>query len=202
MRRVLLLLLIASPVQAQAIPFAARQFQRPLIENARLVFGLNAPIALLASQVHTESGWRPDARSAYATGLSQFTPATVDFVASKFPQDLGAKQPLNPGWALRALARYDKYLYDRQGLFATDCDRWAFTLSGYNGGEGWVTRDKKLAAAYGADPKKWWGHVEYFSARSADAMRENRAYPRRIILQYQPLYLPWGLGIDCTAIAS
>lgn len=201
MRLVFIILLIASVAEAQTIPFAARPFQRPLIQNARLVFGLNAPIALLASQVHTESGWRPDARSAYATGLSQFTPATVDFVASKFPEDLGTKQPLNPEWALRALARYDKYLYDRQGLFATDCDRWAFTLSGYNGGEGWVTRDKRLAAQYGADPKKWFGHVEYFSGRSAAAMRENRAYPRRVILQYQPIYLIWGSGIDCRGLA-
>lgn len=182
---------------AQQIPRAALQYQRGLIANARVVWGLNAPIAVLAGQVHQESSWRPDAKSQFASGLAQFTPSTADWISRAFPDDLGANQPFNPEWALRALARYDKYLYDRQRIFATDCDRMAFALAGYNGGEGWVTRDKKLAQANGADPSKWWGHVEYFSARAEWAKRENRAYPRLILLQRQSMYRVWGIGVDC-----
>lgn len=191
------LLLWTHAASAQTIPRAARQYQRSLIQNARFVFGLNSPVAVLAAQVHQESGWRADAQSKYAGGLAQFTPSTADWISRKFPYDLGENQPLNPAWALRALARYDKFLYDRQPGAATECDRWAFTLSGYNGGEGWVNRDKRLAVANGKDPTRWWEHVELFSPRAAWALKENRDYPRRILLRHQPLYLQWGLGITC-----
>ena len=192
-----LLLMLPLPVDAQTIPRAALQYQRPLIANARAVWGLDAPIAVMAAQVHQESSWRADARSSFASGLTQFTPSTADWISQKFPEDLGANQPLNPAWALRALARYDKYLYDRQGTIPLDCDRWAFTLSGYNGGEGWVNRDKRLTKANGADPTRWWGHVEHFSPRARWAFTENRDYPKRILLQRQPSYRVWGPGVEC-----
>lgn len=185
------------PISTTPIPRAALQYQRTLISSARFVWGLNAPVAAMAAQVHQESGWRADARSAFASGLTQFTPDTADWISQRYSQELGENQPLNPSWALRALARYDKFLYDRQQTAATECDRWAFTLSGYNGGEGWVNRDKRLAATRGADPSRWWGHVEKYSPRAVWAFNENRDYPRRIILQRQPPYRAWGPGVDC-----
>jgi membrane-bound lytic murein transglycosylase MltF len=101
------------------------------------------------------------------------------------------------------MAKYDKYLYERQAAAATECDRWGFVLSSYNGGEGNLNRDKRMAQAKGADPKKWWGHVEYFSPRAAWAFNENRGYPRRIILVLQPRYVTaqWGRGVDCRIAA-
>ena len=200
MRIVIFLLVVCPSVSYAQIPRAALQHQRTLIQNARFVFGLNAPIAILAAQVHQESGWRTDAQSKYAGGLAQFTPSTADWISQKFPYELGENQPFNPAWALRALARYDKFLYDRQPNAATECDRWAFTLSGYNGGEGWVNRDKRLAAMNRKDIKRWWGHVELYSPRAAWAIKENRDYPRRILLQRQPSYLVWGLGVTCEVI--
>lgn len=195
-------LALASVSFAQTtIPRVAYEYQRALIGNARVVWGLNAPVAIMAAQVHQESAWRPTAKSAFASGLAQFTPSTADWISSKFPEDLGDNQPLSPAWALRALARYDRYLYDRQTLFRTDCDRWAFTLSGYNGGEGWVSRDKRLAESRGADPGRWWGHVERYSSRAKWAFDENRGYPRRIMLQHQPAYRVWGRGIDCPGVS-
>lgn len=200
MRRICLFVFVlaalAAPAFAQAIPRAAVPYRRALTANARLVWGLDAPVAVLASQVHQESGWRADAKSAYASGLAQFTPATADWISQKYASDLGVNQPLEPAWALRALAVYDKWLFDRQAA-ATPCDRWAFTLSAYNGGEGWVTRDKRKASAQGADTLRWWGQVERYSDRAAWAVTENREYPRRILLQRQTPYRAWGAGVDC-----
>lgn len=195
---ILLLVTVAAEAQTR-IPQAANQYRRPLISNARFVWGLDAPIAVMAGQLHQESGWRKDAKSAFASGLSQFTPSTADWISAKFPDELGANQPFNPDWALRALARYDKFLYDRQISTATDCDRWAFTLAGYNGGEGWIVRDRRIAISKGADPKRWWGHVEKYSGRAAWAFKENRGYPRNILLRWMPTYerAGWGRGVAC-----
>ncbi|MBI4521698.1 MAG: transglycosylase SLT domain-containing protein [Gemmatimonadetes bacterium] len=192
-----IILVIASPVCAQPIPRAALQYQRPLIANARAVWGLNAPIAVMAAQVHQESGWRPDAKSAYAGGLAQFTPATAEWISAKYTEELGANQPFEPAWALRALARYDKFLYDRQSRAATPCDRWAFTLSSYNGGEGWLTKQKAATTRAGDDATRWFRHVEQHRVRAAWAHDENVAYPRAILVRRQPPYRAWGPGVDC-----
>ncbi len=191
------LLLLPLPAAAQ-IPRSAEQYRRQLIAAARFEFGLAAPVATMSGQVHQESSWRADAQSAYAQGLTQFVPSTAAWLSSKFPE-LGEPNPFNPAYALRAMARYDKYLHGRQAAAATECDRWAFVLSSYNGGEGNLNRDKRLAQSKGADPKKWWGHVEYFSPRAAWAFKENRGYPRRIIVTLQPRYVlaGWGVGVDC-----
>lgn len=192
------LLFVCVPVASHAqIPQAALSYQRALVANVRVVWGLNGPVATMAAQVHQESGWNPNAKSAYAGGLAQFTPATADWISNKYAADLGPNQPYNPAWALRALARYDKYLYDTMPFAATDCDRWAFTLSAYNGGAGWVNRDRALATQNGADSRRWWSNVELYSKRSVAATKENRGYPRRILLLIQPRYTPWGVGVEC-----
>ena len=72
------------------------------------------------------------------------------------------------------------------------------TLASYNGGLGWILRDKRLASAKGADPLAWFDSVERFNAgRSVAAFRENRDYPRRILFRWSPLYerSGWGTGV-------
>ena len=84
---------------------------------------------------------------------------------------------------------YDRYLYDRIRA-RDDCERMAMTLSAYNGGLGWISRDQKRASSSGLDPLIWWGSVETVNAgRSAANWRENRAYPDRIIHHHQPTYV-------------
>lgn len=180
------------------IPRDAYKYQRDLIRNARVVWGLDAPVATFAAQIHQESLWRPDARSPFAAGLAQFTPSTATWIAGVYPESLGAAQPYSPAWALRALVTYDKHLWDRTSG-ADSCERFAFTLSAYNGGAGWVARDKRLTASSGSDPSRWFGHVEKFNAgRAGWAFKENRGYPSRILLKLQPLYEMWGIATDCT----
>lgn len=158
--------------------------------------GLGAPVALFAAQVHQESAWRAGAVSHVgASGLAQFMPATADWISGLFP-DLAINDPFNPSWALRALVRYDAWLYARVRA-ATACQAWAMTLSAYNGGLGWISRDQALASRQGLDPLVWFGSVERVNAgRSAANWRENRAYPRRIIYTHQPRYATWG-GTVC-----
>lgn len=187
-----------SPVHAGAIPAEAKSYQRTLIRTSHAMWGLDAPVATFAAQIHQESRWRADARSPVgAEGLAQFMPATSDWFAEMYPQHLGKRQPYNPGWAMRGLVLYDKWLYARIQA-VSPCEKWAMVLSAYNGGLGWVYRDKKLASAKGADPLAWFDHVERFNAgRSRSAFSENRGYPRKILLRWEPLYerAAWGNGV-------
>lgn len=183
--------LACTPAKAASsyVPKAALQYRGTVIRESRAVFGLDAPIPLLASQIHQESGWNPQAKSLYAAGLTQFTPDTAKWISSMFV-DLGQPQVMNPTWAIRALVRYDNLLFKQNAIAASECDQWAFALAGYNGGQGWNIRDRKLASNKGLDPRRYWDSVETVNAgRRADFWKENRGYPQRILKKGQPYYL-------------
>ena len=188
-----------TPQATQVIPKAALQYRSELTRNARVVWGLNAPVASFAAQVHQESAWRPGAVSKVgAAGLAQFMPATSTWISGLYPE-LATNEPFNPSWALRALVNYDAWLHARVKA-SNPCNRMAFTLSAYNGGLGWVNRDKTLASGKGLDPLVWFDSVERVNAgRSAANWRENRGYPKRILQTLEPAYVAagWGQGM-CT----
>ncbi|UZR27445.1 transglycosylase SLT domain-containing protein [Methylococcus mesophilus] len=190
---------IPEPVQAaDAIPHAAARYRGDLTRNARLIWGLEAPVATLAGQIHQESAWRATAQSKYAAGLAQFTPDTAKWICGAYPSlgDMGCDR-MAPAWAIRALVTYDLHLFDRIDA-ANACERMAMALSAYNGGLGWLNRDKRLASAKGADELSWFGEVERFNAGRADwAFTENRGYPRAILRRWEPLYQAagWGIGV-------
>lgn len=182
---------------AEPMPARAQQYRSVIIRAARAEAGLSAPVAVFAAQVEQESGWNPQAVSPVgARGLGQFMPATAKDMGKLRP-DLGPAEPINPGWAIRALVAYDLANL-RRVRAATPCDAWAMALSAYNGGLGWVQRDQALARRNGLDPARWWGSVETVNAgRSIAAKRENTDYPRQILLRRQPRYLAWGPGVLC-----
>lgn len=189
---------------ASSPPVQAERYRRDLIRSARYVFGMSAPVAVLAAQVHQESAWREDARSPYAAGLAQFTPATVDTMQRAYAKDLShlprSRAALDPRWALLALCRYDAQLL---AMFpaATPADRWAFALAAYNGGPGWIIRDRAKARAQGLDQLVWFGQVEAVNAgRAPQFFKENRDYPRRILLKHQALYRTWGPGVAVSEV--
>ena len=179
------------------IPRAAEAHRATLVRAAHASWGLDAPVSVFAAQVHTESWWRNDTVSHVgAQGLAQFMPATARWLPSVAPET-GRPAPFNPGWSLRALCVYDKWLWDRTNG-ADAFERMAFTLSAYNGGLGWVNRDKAKARRQGVDASRWFGAVETVNAgRSAAAWKENRQYPRRILKERQYAYIKagWGPGI-------
>lgn len=180
------------------IPHAAQQYRATLVRAAHATWGLDAPVSVFAAQVHTESWWRNNTVSHVgAQGLAQFMPATARWLPSVAPET-GKPEPFNPGWSLRALCVYDQWLWDRVAGH-TDFERMAFTLSAYNGGLGWVNRDRKKARSLGLDDRVWFNAVENVNAgRSAAAFRENRNYPRLILQERQYAYIKagWGPGIE------
>ena len=212
-RMVLMMALLSAPFPqpglASDIPRAAERHRAELIRVSRAVWGLEAPVAVFAAQVHTESWWRNGTvSSAGAQGLAQFLPSTAEWLPRAVPElerEAGRPAPFNPGWALRACVTYDKYLWDRlaakgtQKKALTPCNRMAFALSAYNGGMGWTNRDRNLAARRGLDPDRYFGSVETVNAgRRASAKRENQRYVS-FIFERQAAYVKagWGPGVRC-----
>jgi len=201
MRRILLIGLVLGalmPIIALAeIPVVAERYQRDLTRIAQAEWGLDAPVAMFAGQIHQESRWKFDARSPVgAQGLGQVMPSTAAWLAETFPKVLGKNEPYNPTWSMQALVSYDYWLASRITA-ANSCEQAAMILSSYNGGLGWLIRDRKLASAKGADKLTWFDSIERFNAgRSAAAFKENRAYPRLILRRWEPLYIQagWGKG--------
>lgn len=185
------------------IPRAALQYRNQLIREARAVWGMDAPVAVFAAQVHTESRWDAAAVSpAGAQGLAQFMPSTAKWLPGVAPET-GTPAPFNPAWSLRACVTYDKWLHERlrpiRAASLAVCERMAFILSAYNGGIGWVGKDRALAARTGRNPDRWFGHVEDVNAgRKTSAIKENRRYVA-LIFQRQGVYIAagWGPGVEC-----
>lgn len=177
----------ASAADGVRIPAESVRYRMQLQRAAGERWGLDAPVARVAAQLQQESGWDPSARSIYAQGLAQFMPTTAEWLPSICPS-IGKPDPWDPDWSIRAVVCYDGWLFDR-APGATPCDRWAMTLSAYNGGEG--ARDREIRLAYHArdEPPVWFGLVARVQSRSAVAWHENREYVRRILLVLEPAYL-------------
>lgn len=195
MRALLALLLAWAPLCAAQIPPAAHPHRAELLRSAYRTFGPDAPAATLAAQVHQESAWRSDARShAGAQGLTQFMPLTARDMAERFAADCAPANPYNPRWALRCR---DHYMWSLMRALRPmsggldECARWTFALRAYNGGAGWVQRDRRAAQQAQADPDSP-EHVARFNAgRSPSNFRENVEYAPRIY-RLQPRYASWG----------
>lgn len=189
--------LCATSAQAQTPP-TANKYRAQLVRAAHAQWGLDAPIAALAAQVHQESGWQPQAVSRVgARGLAQFMPATAAWWCQRTNTPVDQCQPHNPTWALRALVGYDKYLHDRAPTRYSAYDRMHVALRAYNGGLGhWQAEAKatglpqptveQVAAACGK------------ARRHASHCPENLSYPARILVVLQPLYRTWGLVLEPT----
>lgn len=180
--RWLLLLLLPVLCSAQTLKYVA-----PVTREAQLRFGIPAPVPVILAQIQTESGGNPLARSASgAMGLMQFMPGTATWVAIE--NGWGGMDAYNPVWAIRAGVWYDKYLYDRVKIYDTECDRWHFTLSGYNGGAGWV-RDRQRQSP---DPGNWSVTGKINPGIRFSAQAENERYSPRILYAHQPKFKEHG----------
>lgn len=171
---------------------AALKHKRDLIRISREVWGINAPVALFAAQIHQESMWNPQALSrAGAQGMAQFMPQTAtwwcDFV-NLSAQDC---QPNNPQWAMRAMVGYDLWLFKRVSG-ETEYDQFYAALRAYNGGLGHWQRELALAQGRSrvlidAQCGKARRHISH--------CKENLNYPKKIMNVWQPIYIGWGRGI-------
>lgn len=181
-------------VHAQ-VPASAQQYKRTLVRVAHSEWGLGAPVAVFAAQIHQESGWRHVAVSHVgAQGLAQFMPGTAQWWCDRTGTATADCQPSNPTWAMRALVGYDKWLYDRAPAHYSPRDRMWVALRAYNGGLGHWQRE---AASTGlAQPSRAQVDAACGKARRAAVhCKENLGYPHRILVVIQPRYLQWGPGL-------
>jgi Transglycosylase SLT domain len=200
---------LAATAQVRIPPEHAR-YRRLIQTEAVRLLGVKAPVARITARFHQESRFRPDARSHVgATGLGQFMPATAADMAKFHATECAPADPLSAAWSIRCAILYDRSLIAALRPFApvatvgradaarmaelSDCTKWAFGLSSYNGGAGWLNRDRKLAQASGSNPNLWFRQVEAWSNRSSGAWRENRDYVRRIMLEIEPAYIAAGV---------
>lgn len=176
---------------AQPIPATAHKHRAELTRAAHSQWGLDAPIAALAAQVHQESGWQPNAVSHVgAQGMAQFMPGTATWWCGLNNLGPAECQPTNPVWALRALVGYDKYLFDRTPPRMSDFDRLWVALRAYNGGLGhWLAEAKATGL-----PQPSRSQVDAAcgkAKRHPTNCPENLQYPARILLTLQPRYAGW-----------
>jgi soluble lytic murein transglycosylase-like protein len=174
------------------VPREALQYQAELTREARFAFGMDSPIALLAGQITQESEWKPDVCSKYACGLAQFTPQTARWI-SGVDNSLGPAEPLSPKWALRALVTYDELLHRGASPAKTDCDRWSFALSDYNGGSGWRIKRQKMSP----QPEDFAITSAFNPGISKANQQQNAEYPFRIVYKWQPVFVNWSGPLVC-----
>lgn len=182
----------AAAAQTASPPAAAARYKLQLRRAAQTEWGLDAPIAAMAAQVHQESAWNPQAVSRVgARGLSQFMPATARWWCERTGTSIADCLPHNPAWALRALVGYDKWLFDRAPAHLGRFDRYWMALRAYNGGEGHLRAEAIKTGA----PAPTRSQIDAACGQARRAMvhcRENLGYPRRILQDIQPRYASWG----------
>jgi len=175
------LALLTLPARAE-IPEQAGQWQREVTRAVQAEHGLQGPVALHGALIHQESRWRPDAESPVgAQGLAQIMPQTAEHIGDLIGETV---DPLDPRQAIRGMAAYTAWLHSRIDAR----DRWAMTLSAYNGGIGWLQRDRAEAD----EPDRWWCSVEHVQTRGDAAQAENREYVRDVMMRHQDRYLRAG----------
>lgn len=190
-----LAVLVAGSVFGQSsVPLAAKYMRRDLVREARAVWGLDAPVAVLAGQIHQESGWN-DAASSWvgAQGLAQFMPATAKWISEEFPE-LGPAAPFSYRWSMRAMIRYDDFLLVRFPRAMNECEKWGFALGSYNGGLGWMR--KRVAKS--PQPSKCLNATCLINPGiTVENQKQNQEYSSRILLRHQHLYADalWGRSV-------
>jgi len=185
-----LLVIFTNPADAST---SVTRWGREVVRASNMVWGISGPVPVFLAQIQQESGGRPDVCSPYACGLTQFTPSTAEWIAQTYRTELSATDAhaarFDPRWAIRAMVRYDKHLYDRvQGH--TSCDRMWATLRHYNGGAGHWQKE----ASFAQDPlDRHSVDAQCGKARrSIKHCPENLGYPSRILLRHQVKYVAWG----------
>lgn len=175
---------------AAEVPANALRHRATLVRTAQAEWGLNAPVATFAAQIHQESTWRESITALDdGRGLAQFMDSTAGWLVKRYPA-LGKADPYNPAWSMRALVRYDRHLFGQvQG--ATDCERMGAALKSYNAGLGYVLRAQEVSER----PTVWFGVTEHIkTGQSAKNFEYSRLYPHKIIYRHQPHYAAAGFG--------
>lgn len=180
----LVLVAAAADIACGQVPLRASKYKRDLIREVQAIWGITQDPAIFAAQIHAESRWKPFAQSAYASGLGQQTPNTVEWLNELDPQlSLMIGGAFNPQWSIRALVYYDKWLHRRIDVDEI-IQKWALGLHGYNAGFGWTIKERR-ASIY---PDDYFCSVKYSCLRSPANCSQTQRYIDHIIWDYWPMY--------------
>jgi len=158
------------------------------------------PIEIIPGQIYAESSWKIKAERKvgreYGFGLAQITIVKGYFnewveMRKRWPGEFDNwkwEDRFNPYFQIKFMVLYDKFLWNKVGFAKTRWDRWAFTLSSYNGGLGGLLKDRRIAKNRGCDPDIWFECVEKYSWRSNWAFKINRRYVKNIMTKFAPRY--------------
>lgn len=176
---------------------ACQPFASTMVRESQAVYGPDAPAPMFMGQVAQESSCRPSITAPdLGRGLAQFMDGTSKQVAGLFPE-LGPANPYDPRWAIRAMVRYDGWIYKRM-RGADACQKWGAALAGYNGGPGYPMQAQKAST----DPLTWFGMTEFIATSQSPANHEYmRTYPRKILFRHQPKYAALG-RVTCTGMKA
>ncbi len=120
-------LLVTAARAAETIPHQANTLRHKLTQQAHLAWGLDAPVATFAAQIHTESRWQSAVSSPVgAHGIAQFMPATEAWINKAFPElaSLGdASKRLMPetdrlGVAMDVIRRFGEFTAKKKPALA------------------------------------------------------------------------------------
>ena len=147
--------------------------------------------SLIAGQVHQESQWNPRAVSrSGAGGLLQIMPATGRDIA------LSCKIPgfdrFNPVHALRGGICYDAQVRKWVGALNTPRDQDTAMLRAYNGGAGYIIKERHRAELYGKDGRDAAAIEPYcLEFRPPLSCKENLGYAPAIRRWQARYYAAW-----------
>ena len=190
---IVLILLLPAAYGHAPIAHRVAKIRPTVVREVRYYWGIRESASTFMGQIHQESAFREDAKSKFASGLTQFTPSTAEWIQGLYAAELRelcpdrSGCPLDARWAVRSMVLYDRRLWNGYN-FAESDDRWGFTLAAYNGGAGWIKKERELAHLKKLDPNKWFHGVETVCRRASWACLENRHYPRAILFKWRPLY--------------
>ncbi len=170
-------------------PGPEMKYRSFLTRQVRFYWDAQQDISTFAAQVRQESGWDTQARSSHATGLAQFTPPTAQWLSSihleiNAQTPFSAESTLDWKWSLRALVCYDRYLYGK--LANTGEQQWPLTLRAYNGGLGWILKERSCKGGFETSPYECCRKF-----RALESCRENISYPDLILNKWKQAYAGW-----------
>jgi membrane-bound lytic murein transglycosylase MltF len=184
---ILLLIILISlyPDESNACP----QFRSEIVRFTRQYLPEVRP-SLIAGQIQQESSCNPVAKSKVgAAGLMQIMPSTITDVIKLC--SMPGFDPLNPRRAVQGGICYDSIVRKRVGRFNSTKDLDVAMLRGYNGGAGWILREKSLAITERLDSQNAYLIGKLCPRlRSIDSCNENLDYPVKIS-KYQVRFYSW-----------
>lgn len=181
------------------------------VRASKEAFGVDDYTALLMAQAMQESTCDPNAKSPVgANGLDQFMYTTaLDMIKRGRCTFLGNPRSragveqlmLNPEWSARCGARYMADLIKFVKKYWTGTDAYMAALACFNGGCGWIVKERKKALSKG-EPDVYCNSTRKSCIRSAANCKENNRYPVVIFTKRLPPLLEMGVAHNGMAVLS